>query len=107
MKARILEQCEKGGVSFVELEMHVPDFEGDYMFGYGDNNVYMWFGMSRQAMDCIDELLKESKITAKRSSVMVYAIDGKVPTFEVAKRPFNHKYKTPRWLPIVFWIGKD
>lgn len=104
MKNQIIQQCKRGGISFVELQDNVEDFKGDVSFGYG-NNIFLWFNLSDQACHCLDDLIKSNTIRAAGSTPFVYAIDGCIPRFSVAKN-VNHNYKEPRWLPVVFWYGK-
>ncbi|OPX93100.1 MAG: hypothetical protein A4E59_02892 [Syntrophorhabdus sp. PtaB.Bin027] len=89
-----------GGVSFVELEQHIPGFRGDYSIGFEDKNIWFWFHCSSESIDAIDELLKEGRISIKTTTPLVYIADGGMPNVPMAKG--NRTYKTPRWLPVVF-----
>ena len=59
----------------------------------------LWIGLSKLALDCIDELIDEKKIEAVPADYLTYYADGnvlKLPLFT------NRKAKRDRWMPVVF-----
>ncbi len=101
LKADIITTIKEkgGGVSMVELENSIPEFSGDYLFGNADMNIWWWFRCSIDACDALAELVREEKITAKPTDVLVYLIDGAVPQVPIAKQ--IKPYKKERWIPVV------
>lgn len=100
IKQAIMERIEQlgGSVSFAELAT-IDGFHGDFMIGNEQYNVWWWFCVSAAAIDAISALAIEGKIKLKPCDPMVYLIDGRVPTYPVAKRV--QRYKSPHWLPVV------
>ncbi|MBN2060739.1 MAG: hypothetical protein JW882_10025 [Deltaproteobacteria bacterium] len=95
---------EKGnGVSFVELDREIVKFKDDLKMALGDNNIYVWFGLSEEAITVIKELLNDRIIELHPTEPLVYYIDGSVPNVPIAKR--DQYYKSERWLPMTFNKG--
>jgi hypothetical protein len=97
-----------GGVSFVELERHIPGFmaEGDASrleISLEKYNLLLWADLTEAAVDGIRQALAANAIHGKPTSQLVYVIDGKVLSLPIA-RDFK-KYKRERWLPLAFDLG--
>jgi len=100
MKDQIYEFIKRGNVSLAELTKRIPGFKGDMQWRLAKNeNIIIWQGMSNEAIDAIESLLDEKKISIKPCHFLVYMCDGVVPNFPIVKR--NYKYKTPHWLPVA------
>ena len=101
MKERILEflKTQGGNVSFAEMSNRIEGFKGDMSYGRGDLNIWIWFSMSEQAAEALEELSKEKSIVLTPCSAMVYMCDGIVPSVPIAKK--TRRYKTMRWAPTV------
>ena len=94
-----------GGVSFVEMRNRIKGFGGEFAYGFFDMNVMFWSGMSKEFVEAIDELVLARKIVPTPTTVLVYLMDGAFPKLPIAKQ-LNRKYKSERWLPIVFNLKK-
>ncbi len=105
IKAKIMRemQLRRRGVSFVELRNAVGEsFNGDWLMVASNDypNIVLWFGLSRAALTALRELLEEGVITMRPTTPLVYMADGAMPNVPIAKQ--RRKYKTERWLPVVF-----
>jgi hypothetical protein len=92
----------RGGTSFVELAREVPGWKGNFVWHIpGNPNVVLWADMSEDAISALVELLREKKIDAVPTSLLVYLHDGQMLQFPLVKS-LKTKYKKPHWLPMVF-----
>lgn len=100
----------RGHVTFAELAT-ITGFEGnlDSWIRHDGVNVHvlMWAGMSREAVDAINELLDDRIIAVSQCSPLVYVMDGKTPKMPVLstavvsrKKPFSKLREY--WLPLQF-----
>ena len=102
LKERILE--------FVKERRHVSFVEIQDKFGRGDTaieiegNVILWANLKEEVVSAIIELLNERKLYANPTSVLVYAVDGRILKLPIAKRIPKDGYKEPHWLPVVLDI---
>jgi hypothetical protein len=62
-------------------------------------NVFIWFGLSREAADLILDLLYDERTQVEPAPPLVYLLDGLIPNIEIAKSARH--YKKPRWAPVV------
>jgi hypothetical protein len=96
-------------VSFAEFDQKITGFKGgDKMILVESEkacNIVLWFGLTDQAVDAMEELRVNKKIHAVPASFLVYAADGVMPRLPLAKSA--RKYKEPHWLPVVFRAGAD
>lgn len=100
MKNKILNYVTRyRHVSFAELSNNIDGFDGDFTFSLMENFI-LWDGMSEEAGLALDDLLKEKKIKIDEATALTYLMDGKSLKLPIAKQ--CRKYKTPRWLPVVF-----
>lgn len=101
MKQQILEtiRTRGEGVTFVEL-MAIEGFKGDYVWGREDYNIWFWGGLSDQAIDALEELLRTNQIAMTPTYPLTYLIDGVIVKWPIAKQV--RKYKKEHWLPVVF-----
>ena len=106
MKKLILEKIEKlgGRVSFVELEK-IPGFAGDQGFGFATYNIVCWINISDVFMRALHDLIKDEIVVIEAASPWVYLNDGYALDLPLMKR--NIKYKSPRWMPVVFNKGPN
>jgi hypothetical protein len=86
-------------VSFAELD-RMEGFRGNCMWGVAERNIWFWFSVSPEAGDALTELIEEASIELVPSSLLLYLIDGCLPTVPMARRA-HHTYKEPRWGPVV------
>ena len=102
MKDQILQFIkERDHVSFIELSNEIPGFAGDYEFyNLALENVVLWNGVSKEAVDALKYLLSNSLIFVQEVEPLVYLHDGYLPTLPTATVAKSHK--TAHWLPIVF-----
>jgi hypothetical protein len=93
---------EYRNVSFAELSRRIDGFKGDleWMNSYG---WVLWAGISQEAVDAINSLMKADEIHMQPTTPLVYLCDGVMLKLPVAKRAV--KYKNPHWCPIVFNPG--
>lgn len=91
-------------VTFAQLSK-IEGFNGDFDYGYSDKNIFLWFGMSEEAIKAINELEEEGTIQLETAEPLAYLIDGIVPGYEIAKQ--DRKYKSERWLPTCIKILKN
>ena len=103
MAEQILEMVtDRRGVTFAELEQIDGFSGGDLALMLGEN-IFMWTGLTEKAADAIGELRDLKQIHPVPTSVMTYAIDGKMLNLPLAKA--RRAYKTPHWIPVVFNPG--
>jgi hypothetical protein len=85
------------------LQQRGVETEGDWNIPIPESpkasNVFIWFGLSREAADLILDLLYDERTQVEPSPPLVYLLDGLVPNVEIA-RSARH-YKKPRWMPVV------
>ena len=107
MKKAIFRYISKyEGVSFVELCNKIDGFSGDLALVNKDyDNIVFWNGLSEEAGEAINELLKQGLIVIRPTNILVYIIDGKVPQLPVAKK--LRQYKTLKWLPVALYTTKS
>lgn len=89
----------KRGISFVDLS-RIKGFTGEFEWIDTKWNVVYWPKISEEAIEAMEDLVKEKKITVRPTNWLVYFIDGCVPKYPIAKSIRN--YKRTRWLPIIF-----
>ncbi|MFW9872527.1 MAG: hypothetical protein ACFFG0_05440 [Candidatus Thorarchaeota archaeon] len=88
------------GISFAELA-RIKGFTGNFEWFNSKWNVVYWTQMSEEAIEIMQDLCDERKITVRPAHWLVYFIDGLVPKrYPIAKSA--RSYKKTRWLPIVF-----
>ena len=99
-----LRECilrQRTGISFVELvDAAGPDAVGDFCMSTQTArplNIFFWFNVSGEFSEAFANIREMIEIVP--TSVMVYLIDGRVPSVPVAKRP--RKYKEPHWAPVT------
>lgn len=96
--------CRWKTVSFAELSKQFKeDFTTGEMAlcaGEQHSNIILWDNMTQSACDAMRLLLENNLIAPTPTTVLVYAMDGVVPSFPIVKRAIN--YKSPHWLPVVF-----
>ncbi|MDQ1246897.1 MAG: hypothetical protein QG597_1265 [Actinomycetota bacterium] len=98
-------------VSFAELQRDATAYEdnqwsGDYaMEVKPGSNIFIWFGMSPDAIAAIDSLIKRKVVDLVPSSEMVYMVDGIMANAPIAKQARN--YKKPRWMPVTLYRGDN
>lgn len=109
LKSAILEYIESHkGTTFTEIEWVFEennfDYEGNLAYTSGENpNIVFWVDWNKEAFTIIDELKRDGFIEMSPCPLIVYLIDGKLPTLPVAKSKY---IKTNHWLPATFNICK-
>lgn len=94
-------ELQKNYVSFAGFA-RLEGFGGDMAMHRSDNeNVVLWSGMSREAVEAVKKILGEGEYEMRRTQMLVYAIDGRIPKLPIA-HSLKRKYKKPHWLPVVF-----
>ena len=81
------------------MQENVRGFKGEYNFGLPERNILFWVGVSKEAAEALDHLIKRKDIEMQPTTEMNYMIDGAALTPPVAKR--NKVYKTARWVPVT------
>jgi hypothetical protein len=104
MKNKILKLLDDfgDGASFAEIS-RIEGFNGEFMYGFPEMNVYYWFSCSQEAIDALKELITEERIVLKPTVELVYLNDGIRPKYPIAKQ--TKKYISTRWLPVVINKG--
>jgi len=93
--------AEREHVSFAELSRKIEGFSGELgLFRPPYDNIVLWPAISQEGVAAISSLLKEGKIYMHPCTVLIYHVDGQVPSFPIAKGA--KPYKTMRWFPVVF-----
>jgi hypothetical protein len=97
-------------VSFAQLQQRIPGFveenenERFELIHAEFDNVVLWAGMSKAAVDAVNALQDEKKIHWEpQSNALCYWCDGAVPQLPLAKRPKS--YAKPHWLPMMYRPG--
>lgn len=92
---------EEDHVSFAQLS-RIEGFRGDreMLVDTGHvSNIVLWAGMSLEAIEALKQIIAEGEYEFEPARWMIYAIDGEMLTYPLAKRARN--YKKPHWLPVV------
>lgn len=94
---------EQDFVSFPEIQRQLAPFmpvEGTDAVTLADMpNAVLWVGMSPQFVTILQELLAEHRVQFAPSTPFVYAIDGGMLQFPVARRmPRGGDFKDPHWV---------
>jgi len=102
LKAQIFQYVrERDRATFAEFSRDIPGVKGEFeMRLNGLENIVLWAQMSSDAVDALNDLLKEERLFMIPTGTLTYLIDGGSLTYPVAKSARN--YKKPRWLPVVF-----
>jgi hypothetical protein len=104
IKSEILTMvASRGGVSFVEL-WAIDGVRGDCQMDLRPS-ITIWAGISRFAIEAINELMSEKRLVMKPTGPFVYYLDGCVLKHPIAKQ--IRDYKTQRWLPVTFSVPKS
>jgi hypothetical protein len=101
-KLRVLDLCQKGGVSMVEVSWMQGSKGERALYGGGspDCNVVLWVGLTENLIQALVQLMAEEKIEARTANPLIYLADGGGLNLPIAKG-INRKYKTPHWAPVV------
>jgi hypothetical protein len=101
LKERILDYIQKTDyVSFAELNHRFGgDFTGGEMALELKRNLIIWANLTETACASVRELLTEHAIIAAPTGLLVYATDGIMLKFPIAKR--ERDYKEIHWLPVT------
>ena len=103
LKEAIKRRVRLGGVSFVELARDIPSaFGGNVVLG-GFETLVVWTGLSKDGAEAVLSLVQTGEIHMTPTSMLVYAIDGRLLNLPIAKRV--QSYKRLHWLPVVFNPG--
>lgn len=90
-------------VSFVELENWLAErgmaVKGQHALEAGPN-IVLWAGVSEAFCDFARRLQPHIDL-APVSTILVYAVDGRLPDLPVSKRPPSAGYIRPHWLPVT------
>jgi hypothetical protein len=110
IKTQIINYVSKNpGTSFVEIERIFNKCGFDYA---GEScicspkfpNIVLWVNWNQPACGVVTSLMNDGILEASNTSVLSYAIDGKVLNVPIAKKP--HQYKEPHWLPVSFCLNQ-
>ena len=106
MKNAIADMVEGlgGNVSFVDLSK-IPGFVGEHDYSAPQFNVVFWQGLSKLALDAINQLIMEDVIIAEPARVLMYAVDGVTLTLPIAEDFIEHSEL--RWLPLMINEGSN
>jgi hypothetical protein len=99
--ADIRAMLEDDHVSFVQLS-RIDGFRGDReMLVDADHvsNIVLWAGMSLEAVESLKQIIAEGEYEFEPATWLIYAIDGEMLSYPLAKR--GRHYKKPHWLPVV------
>lgn len=96
---------ERNDVSYAELQWLFNrlgfDYRGEFeIYSPVNDNVILWTGWSREAIEILNELKSENLIEQKPVQPLIYLIDGAGLSLPIVCKVAN--YKTPHWLPLVF-----
>lgn len=99
---------ERPGCSFAELSRAIDGFrtspgEGGYVVELAPN-VAVWFDLTAEWCETMLGLLNDKRLVLRRCSVLLYALDGAVPSVPIA-RP-NKTYKRIHWMPVVMDVAE-
>jgi len=75
--------------------------EGNYSLHVRKNTITA-FGLTKEVVDAIIELLKTGQIVEVPTHFLTYLIDGRVPSLPIARRG-NWEYKKLHWMPTVYY----
>jgi hypothetical protein len=100
LKDRVMAYIEATDyVSYAELANRFSEFkDGEFAISLRQNLI-LWVNMTEDAVQAIDELRAEKRITVNPSSLLVYLADGMSLNMPIAKRVRD--YKKPHWVPTT------
>jgi hypothetical protein len=93
------------GLTFIELLRFLPYLKGDFSYWTGNENIFLWDGLSEQCIGILAALLRANKISIEPASQRTYLMDGGGLRLPLVKA--NRKYKKPHWLPVTFSVVSD
>lgn len=90
-------------VTFSDLLLNIEGFEGNEMLsipGLGEFNIWLWNGLSGEAVEAIIELVDNDVLEMKIVDPKAYYESGQFPFTEIAYEQKYYDY--PAWLPVAF-----
>lgn len=114
MSADVYEQVvqyviDKSGVTIIEisriLEENGIEAKGDLALFWPYDPIVIWASASTELMGILQRLIQDDRIEITNTQPLVYMIDGMMSSLPIAKVSAverGHRYKSERWLPVVF-----
>ena len=90
--------------TFATLVKEVSGCTGQFAVGTAFENLYLWRGMSREAVEALFMLEKLKHISFERGSVSDYGEDGGAPGLPHARDAEDHA--SPHWLPVLIYARR-
>ena len=83
------------------------DYKGEKSLTFNHNkNLIIWTGWNQEAIEVIEEILKEDYIDAYLCNTIEITLYSTWLGFPIAKG-VNYKYTKPHWLPTkITWVKK-
>jgi len=107
LEDRILEYVQRHPTAtFAELTRRLPDIKGEYGLELGDTNILLWPALTEQAIAAFKKLMEDNRIIPNCEPMLIYLVDGMVPSLPVAKRIRKRGYKKLHWLPVSFSVPR-
>lgn len=105
MEQAIVNYLSKNPLStFAQLCRDIPNFAGDLALHCLDfDNLFLWLSISKEAIDALAKLDRESKLIYKETAGEEYFVDGKTLSLPVT-HVLKH-YATPHWRPLLISLG--
>ena len=103
LEIQIRDMLEADSISFAEL-CRIDGFTGDMELLNADKNIVIWPGLSTEAAEILNRLNAEGVFHYSPTVPLVYIIDGKIPTYPIARQ--SRRYKKPHWLPLILNKGR-
>lgn len=92
-------------VSFAELSKIDGFMGGTAGIGYETSNVFLWDGMTEEAVDALKKLVDRRNYHYAPANYLTYMVDGAHLNLPIAKSKRN--YKKPHWLMAVICKGPE
>ena len=90
-------------VSFAELERWLEGrgvpVHGEWAVEPTGTNIILWADMSREFLELVQALQPHTELSD--ASILIYAIDGRMPRLPLARRLPKGGYKEPHWHPCT------
>jgi hypothetical protein len=95
------------GTTFARILHAIPDARGDFEMAHFHENIILYEGLSKEAIEALQELISAGSVRIAKGSVGDYVILetlGAPPKLPLALSV--RTYMTPRWLPVLLFPAK-
>jgi hypothetical protein len=92
--------CRRRGVSVVELRREF-NAKGNWNHEVCPN-IFDMIGITKELGEAVEQAVRANRISVNPSHLLVYLMDGEVPSLPIAKRITTKGKSKPHWFPVEF-----